>query len=84
MCLAVPGEVVSCYEKRDLPYGEVSFGGVRREVCMHCVPGVTVGDFVLVHVGLAIARLDRAEAERAWTLLRELGQEEEARMGERS
>jgi hydrogenase expression/formation protein HypC len=81
MCLAVPGEVVRLYSRDDLAYADVSFGGVTRQVCLQCEPQTQLGDFVLVHVGFAIARIDRAEAARVWALLRELGQEDEALEG---
>ena len=57
-----------------LPFGSVRFGGVTREVCLACQPDVAVGDFVLVHVGLAIAKIDRARAAHAWEVLQEIGQ----------
>lgn len=73
MCLAVPGEVLSTSEKDGVSYGDVRFGGITREVCLHALPDVKPGEFVLVHVGFAIARIDRVEAERAWELLAQLG-----------
>jgi hydrogenase expression/formation protein HypC len=77
MCLAVPGEVLSKSEKDGVWYGDVRFGGITREVCLHALPDVTPGEFVLVHVGFAIARVDRVEAERAWELLARLGDDAE-------
>jgi hydrogenase expression/formation protein HypC len=77
VCLGIPGEVTSVSERDGLPFGEVRFGGVTRQVCLSCHPDVAPGDFVLVHVGLAIARIDRAEAERVFRVLRELGQTDE-------
>ena len=58
-----PGEVIAVSERDGLPFGEVRFGDVTREVCLTCHPDVVPGDFVLVHVGLAIAKIDRAEAD---------------------
>jgi len=77
MCLAVPGEVVEVIERHGMRFGRVQFGGVVREVCLEYEPAAGCGDFVLVHVGFAIATIDREEAARTWTLLRELGQPEE-------
>ena len=77
MCLGIPGEVTAVSERDGLPFGSVRFGGVTREVCLACQPDVVAGDFVLVHVGLAIARIDRAQAERAWRVLQELGETSE-------
>lgn len=77
MCLGIPGEVTAVTTRDGLPFGNVRFGGVEREVCLVCHPEVAPGDFVLVHVGMAIARIDRLEAQRAWDVLSELGQTEE-------
>jgi hydrogenase expression/formation protein HypC len=74
MCLAIPGEITELEERDGLPFAKVRFGGVIREVCLACQPDAVPGDFVLVHVGLAIAKIDRQEAERAWQVLAELGQ----------
>ena len=67
-------------ERAGLPIGDVRFGGITREVCLICHPDVVPGDFVLVHVGLAIAKIDRAEAERSWEVLRQLGQTAEVEL----
>jgi hydrogenase expression/formation protein HypC len=78
MCLGIPGEIVSVREDDDgVRFGAVRFGGVSREVCLACVPEAVAGDYVLVHVGFAIARLDAGEAERTYALLRELAGAEE-------
>jgi hydrogenase expression/formation protein HypC len=74
MCLGIPGEVTAVIERDGLPFAEVRFGGVTREVCLACQPDVAPGDFVLVHVGLAIAKIDRARASAAWEVLRAIGQ----------
>lgn len=58
-----------------LSFAIVRFGGVTREVCLDLQPDVAIGDFVLVHVGFAIAKIDRERAERTWEVLRELGEE---------
>ena len=77
MCLAVPGRLLSTFEEHGLRMGRVDFGGVKKNVCLEHVPEATPGDFVLVHVGFALARIDEAEAERTFALLRELGALEE-------
>ena len=77
MCLGIPGEVVEIRDDAGLRYGKVRFAGVSREVCLECVPQARVGDFVLVHVGLAIACIDADEAARTYAVLRELGAAEE-------
>ncbi|MCU0674681.1 MAG: HypC/HybG/HupF family hydrogenase formation chaperone [Myxococcota bacterium] len=68
MCLALPGEIV---ERREgvLPMALVRFGSVRREVCLAYVPDAAIGEWVIVHVGFAIQRLDEAEARRTLALL---------------
>ena len=73
MCLGIPGEVVALAEDHGLRFAEVRFGGVTRQVCLECQVDAAIGDFVLVHVGFAIARIDRAEAERAWEALHAMG-----------
>ncbi len=73
MCLGIPGQVTELAERDGLPVGTVDFGGVRKEVCLAYVPGVTIGEYVIVHVGFAIATVDRAEAERTLRVLRAMG-----------
>jgi hydrogenase expression/formation protein HypC len=63
MCLAVPGKVLSV-EADVLRMGKVAFGPVTKRVCLEYVPDAGVGDYVLVHVGFAISRIDEAEARR--------------------
>lgn len=80
MCLAVPGKVVGVEERHDTVMAEVDFGGVRKDVCLQYLPDVGVGDYVIVHVGFAIQRLDErsaletlAEFERLGLLEEEFG-----------
>ncbi|HBP19474.1 MAG TPA: HypC/HybG/HupF family hydrogenase formation chaperone [Planctomycetes bacterium] len=77
MCLAIPGQVETISERSGLRVGQVRFGGVTREAVLEHVPEVEVGDYVLVHVGFALQRVDEAEAQRTYALLRELGQLDE-------
>jgi hydrogenase expression/formation protein HypC len=74
MCLAVPGRVVDVSRQDDILMGKVDFGGVARRVCLEHVPDVNPGDYVLVHVGFALARVDEAEAHRLLGFLREMGE----------
>ena len=74
MCLAIPGKVVEAFDQRGLRMARVQFGGITREACLEYVPETQVGDYVLVHVGFAISRVDEAEAERTYEPLRELDQ----------
>ncbi|HVW28002.1 MAG TPA: HypC/HybG/HupF family hydrogenase formation chaperone [Polyangiaceae bacterium] len=74
MCLAVPGELLESYDREGMKYGRVRFGSVTREVCLYAFPDALKGEFLLVHVGFAIARIDRVEAERTLSVLLELEQ----------
>ena len=65
MCLAIPVRVV---ELRDGDLAVVDLGGIRKEISLALVDGVAVGDFVILHVGYALSRLDPAEAERTLAL----------------
>jgi hydrogenase expression/formation protein HypC len=73
MCLGIPGEIVAMREESGLTIGKVKFGGITRDVCLSCIPDAAVGEFVLVHVGFAIAKVDRDQAARAYQTLEELG-----------
>ena len=74
MCLAIPGKVLDTYDQRGLRMARVQFGGIVREACLEYVPETQVGEYVLVHVGFAISRVDEAEAERTYQALRDLDQ----------
>ena len=66
MCLAVPGRLMSVDPgTHGVPTGIVSFGGVTKEVCLAYVPEARAGDYVLVHVGFALSRIDEEEARAA-------------------
>jgi len=80
MCLAVPGLVVAVDASVDPPMGRVELGGVARRICFAHVPDAAPGEYVLVHVGFALAKIDAAEAARVFALLEELGQLEEAEL----
>ena len=67
MCLAIPAQVV---ELRDNDNALVDLAGVRKEISLSLVDGVTVGDYVIVHVGYAIGKIDPEEAERTLALFR--------------
>jgi hydrogenase expression/formation protein HypC len=74
MCLAIPGKVVSIYDERGLLMAKVQFGGIVREACLEYVPETQNGQYVLVHVGFAISRIDAVEAERTYQALKDLDQ----------
>ena len=74
MCLGVPGQVLSIDENPlGMTMGTVSFGGIKKEVCLAYVPEVAVGDYVIVHVGFAISRIDEDEAREVFRTLEEMG-----------
>ena len=74
MCLAVPGRLIDAENIGESRIGKVQFGGITRQAYLDFVPEAQVGDYVLVHVGFAISRLDAEEAERTYQLLDKLGQ----------
>jgi len=79
MCLGIPGQIVSIIDAH-APSAMVSVGGVQRAVNIACIvdeahtPAQCIGDWVLVHVGFAMARIDALEAERTLAILTELGE----------
>jgi hydrogenase expression/formation protein HypC len=78
MCLGIPGKIIDRRDDRGLPMGTVDFGGVRRECCLAYVADqVAIGDFVIVHVGFAISKVDEAEARRTYEVLRDMSQLDE-------
>lgn len=76
MCLAIPGKIITITVQLDETFrqGRVSFGGVVKEVNLFLVPEANVGDYVLVHVGVAISRIDEEEAERTFQYLKQMGE----------
>ncbi len=83
MCLGIPGKIIEVRDEGGLAMGRVDFGGVRKEACLAYVPEVQPGDYVIVHVGFAISRMDEDEALRTLELLdqMDLVQQELATMG---
>ena len=73
MCLAVPGRLVSAEEIGDNRLGVVDLGGSRRQVFLDFIPEAQVGDYILVHAGFAISRLDEQEAQETRELLEQIG-----------
>ena len=75
MCLAVPGKIVSIDKSNgQMKMAKVNFGGVIKEVCLDWIEEPKIGEFVLVHVGFAINRIDEADAKETIELLREMGE----------
>jgi hydrogenase expression/formation protein HypC len=73
VCLAIPGKVLSIVDGA-LRTGRVAFGAIEKDVCLAYVPEAAVGDYVIVHVGFAISRLDEAEAERTLAYFSSVGE----------
>jgi hydrogenase expression/formation protein HypC len=73
MCLAVPGRILSIAEVDGTVMAEADFGGVRKNVCLQYVPDATVGEYVVVHVGFAIQRLDEESARQTLANFERMG-----------
>jgi hydrogenase expression/formation protein HypC len=79
MCLAIPGRVEEILPPSDgLEYARINFDGVSRVVCTACLSNLKVDDYVLVHAGIALTRIDTEEANRLIMALRILGHEDTA------
>lgn len=77
MCLAIPGKIVEITEVPGLKMGKVDFGGVMRDVCLEAVPGVEIGNYVIVHAGFALNVLSEEEAQSTLEVFRELDEFEQ-------
>jgi hydrogenase expression/formation protein HypC len=78
MCLGVPGQVVEILDDPlGITMGRVSFAGITKEVCLAYLPTVEVGDYVIVHVGFAISKVDELEARQVFEWLEQMGELEE-------
>lgn len=62
------------HREKNLLFGKVRFGGITRTICLEYVPDAKIGEFVVVHVGFAISKIDAEEAARSYEILEELGQ----------
>jgi hydrogenase expression/formation protein HypC len=76
MCLGIPGRVIEIRDDGVLPTGVVDFDGIRKEACLVYAPEAAVGDYVIVHVGFAISRVDEEEAIRTLAVLHAMGEVE--------
>lgn len=74
MCLGVPGKVIKILEDSPpgMPMGKVDFAGIVKEVCLAYTPEVQVGDYVVVHVGFALNKVDEAEALEVFDYLKQM------------
>lgn len=83
MCLAIPGKIICITNQLDetFRFGKVSFGGIMKEVNLCMVPEAAIGDYVLVHVGVAISVVDEAEAQITFDYLKQMGEVDEIERG---
>jgi hydrogenase expression/formation protein HypC len=73
MCLAIPGKVTAIDHDATPVMGDVNFSGISRRVCLEWLPELQVGDYVIVHVGFAISKLDEEEALETLRMLEQMG-----------
>lgn len=83
MCLAIPGKLLSITAQLDETFrqGKVSFGGITKEINLSMVPEAKAGDYVLVHVGVAIGIVDEEEAKITFDYLKQMGEVDEMENG---
>lgn len=72
MCLAIPGKVLEIDDTVQPKMGKVNFGGINKRVCLEWIPEVKVGEYVIVHVGFAISKMDEKEAMETLKIFEEL------------
>jgi hydrogenase expression/formation protein HypC len=75
VCLAIPGKLIEVTEDpQGVRMGKANFGGIVKQVCLEYTPEANTGDYVLVHVGFALSKVDEDEAARTYQLLEEMAQ----------
>jgi len=83
MCLAIPGKIIEISENPEgVRMGKANFGGIVKQVCLEYTPEVNLGDYVLVHVGFALSKVDEDVAAETYAMLEEMKQLEELQEGE--
>ena len=83
MCLAIPGKLIEIeYNPNGVRMGKANFGGIVKQVCLESTPEVETGDYVLVHVGFALSKVNEEEAARTYKLLEEMDQLGELEAGD--
>lgn len=83
MCLAVPGKIISIAGGNPLERtGKIDFGGVFKQANLAFVPEANIGDYVIVHVGFALSRVDEEEAQKVFEYLQKMGELGEMKEGE--
>jgi hydrogenase expression/formation protein HypC len=81
MCLAIPGKVIEIDVSVSPLMGKVSFGGIKKDVCLELVPEVKIGNYVIVHVGFALNVIDEEEAQETLNLIEQMHQSENEENG---
>lgn len=76
MCLAIPGKIKSIELQYDgkVRIAKINFGGITKEASLEMLPDANIGDYVLVHVGVAISKVNEEEAQKTFSYLREIGE----------
>lgn len=82
MCLGIPGRVVETWREHDILMGKVDFNGVIKRVCLAHVPETLPGEYVIVHVGFALQRVDEVEAQKVFAFLDGMDQLDELKVEE--
>jgi hydrogenase expression/formation protein HypC len=73
MCLAIPGKIESIFGNDPMSrMGRINFGGVIKEASLACVPEAELGNYVIVHAGFALSRVDENEAQKVFTYLKQM------------
>jgi len=81
MCLGVPGKVIALEpDPLGMTMGKVNFAGIVKDVCLAYIPDVQIGDYVVVHVGFAISKVDEEEARQVFAYLREMDELDELKI----
>jgi hydrogenase expression/formation protein HypC len=74
MCLAIPGKVISIDRSTTPVMGSVDFSGIQRKICLEWLPEIQIGDYVIVHVGFAISKIDEQDAVETLKLFEQMGE----------
>jgi hydrogenase expression/formation protein HypC len=74
MCLGIPGKLLEIRPDEAMPMGKVEFGGIAKDICLAYLPDAQVGDYVLVHVGFAISKIDEQEANEIFSYIEQIGE----------
>jgi hydrogenase expression/formation protein HypC len=82
VCLGIPGKVAEIYSENEMLMGKIDFGGVTKRACLEHLPDVKVGEYVIVHVGFALSKLDEREARRVFDFLAGMNELMELHRGE--